>query len=215
MPQRRKEAVREAILTAAGETFAEVGFERATLGDIVARAGTSIGNLYKYFANKEELFGAFLPRQFVKELEALFVARVEALGASTNPLAVEKEDAYGRASEELLGFTLRHRPRVVFLLLRSDGTRYAKFPEELVRLLVGLALSHAERRYPTFVVTPRSRRALTRIYRGFVAALGSIVDEERSDRALREAVAHSTAYHLSGLDAFFVRAPATEADGGT
>ena len=59
MPQRPKPEVREAILTSAAETFASVGFERATLGDIVERAGTSIGNLYKYFANKDELFAAF------------------------------------------------------------------------------------------------------------------------------------------------------------
>ena len=56
MVQRPKPEIREAILKAAAEVFAEGGFEHAALGDIVERAGTSIGNLYKYFASKDELF---------------------------------------------------------------------------------------------------------------------------------------------------------------
>src|SRR5688572_30253939 len=62
MPYRRTgvgEAKREAsttkIVAAAQKLFAEKGFEATTMQDIVHEAGTSIGNLYFYFKNKEDL----------------------------------------------------------------------------------------------------------------------------------------------------------------
>lgn len=203
MPQRKKDEVRQAILGAAAGTFATVGFERATLGDIAACAGTSIGNLYKYFPNKEALFEAFLPPDFVVALQGKFRARVAALAPAADAFALDENHPYRRASEELLRFTLEHRERIVFLLLRAEGTRHAPFRGELVRLLVGLALGHARQAHHTFSVTAGRKRALARIYRGFVASLASILEQERAERAVREAVALQTIYHLSGLKAFF------------
>ncbi|HWA75449.1 MAG TPA: helix-turn-helix domain-containing protein [Polyangiaceae bacterium] len=204
MVQRPKPEVREAILKAAGEVFAQGGFERAALGDIVERAGTSIGNLYKYFANKNELFTEFISRRFTKELTIRIRAQVEALRSETNVFGLPDNHPYRRASEDLLSFTITHRDRVVFLLLRAQGTGHERFASEVVRLLVELALDHARTTYPAFPVTPTSRRALTRIYQAFVATLGAILTEERTERAVREALALQATYHLSGLKALFV-----------
>jgi len=203
MVQRPKPEVREAILKAAGEVFAEGGFQRAALGDIVERSGTSIGNLYKYFANKDELFTEFIPRRFTTELTTRFRAQVEALRSETNVFRLADNHPYRRASEDLLSFTIAHRNRVVFLLLRAQGTKHERFASEAVRLLVELALEHVRTTYPSFAVTPESKRTLTRIYQAFVATLGAILTEERAEHAVREAVALQATYHLSGLEALF------------
>lgn len=211
MAQRPKPEVRDSLRKAAAEAFADSGFERAALADIVERAGTSIGNLYKYFANKDELFADFIPRGFTAELEHRIRAQVEALRAEPDVSALGDDHPYRRASEELLAFTIAHRERVVFLLLRAQGTQHERFASDVVRLLVELALEHAYATYPTFAVTPARKRALTRIYKAFVATLGTILAEERSERAVREAVALQGSYHLSGLKAFFVSARPGEA----
>lgn len=210
MAQRRKPEVRDAILRAAAEAFAEGGFERAALGDIAARAGTSTGNLYKYFTSKDELFEAFLPRGFTAALARLVRVQVEALRSEPDVRALGAGHPYRRASEDLLAFTIEHREQVVFLLLRARGTRHERFVGNVVRLLVGLALEHAHATYPGFAATPTNKRALTRIYAAFVATLGAILVDERSERALREAVAAQRAYHLSGLKALFLAAPPEE-----
>ncbi len=49
-------AVRERIVRAALEVFAEKGYHRATIGDVVRRSGLSVGAIYTYFAGKDELF---------------------------------------------------------------------------------------------------------------------------------------------------------------
>jgi AcrR family transcriptional regulator len=46
------------LLDAGAEVFAERGYHAARVDDVVARARTSHGTFYLYFANKEELFRA-------------------------------------------------------------------------------------------------------------------------------------------------------------
>ncbi len=206
MAQRPKPEVRDAIVQAAAEAFADVGFERAALSDIVQRAGTSIGNFYKYFDSKGELFAAFLPRGFSAEVERRIRAQVEALRGEQDVFSLADDHPYRRASEELVRFTIAHRHRIVFLLLRAGGTRHAQFRARLVRLLVGLALEHARATYAGFAATSANKRALTRIYTAYITTLGGILEQERSQRAIREALTLQTTYHLSGLKAFFLGA---------
>lgn len=206
MPQRPKMQVREAILQAAAEVFAQVGFERAVLGDVVERAGTSIGNLYKYFPNKAELFAAFMPRSFPAELERRLRAQVEALRGEYDAFSLPAEHPYRRASQELLTFAIADRQRVIFLLLRAQGTRYEHFPEKLVDFLVQLAFEHARVTYPGFSPTRARKRAFARLYRAFLGTLAAILVDERGAAAVRRAVALQATYHLSGLKAVFLGA---------
>ena len=56
--EQTKAANRLAILDAAREVFAELGFETATVRDIVRRSGLSVGAFYNYYRSKEEVFDA-------------------------------------------------------------------------------------------------------------------------------------------------------------
>jgi AcrR family transcriptional regulator len=50
-----EQAVRDRIVRAAIEVFAEHGFHRATMQDIVRKSGLSVGAIYTYFKSKSEL----------------------------------------------------------------------------------------------------------------------------------------------------------------
>ncbi len=65
MPPRGRRPVggpdaREQILTAAGELFAELGFERTTMRGVAARADVDPALIHHYFVNKEGLLAAAL-----------------------------------------------------------------------------------------------------------------------------------------------------------
>jgi AcrR family transcriptional regulator len=49
---------RQAILDAAREVFGELGYETATVRDIIRRAGLAAGTFYNYYRSKEEVFAA-------------------------------------------------------------------------------------------------------------------------------------------------------------
>jgi AcrR family transcriptional regulator len=54
----REEATRRRILMAARQVFVVKGFHRATIDDVVAACGLSVGAIYTYFASKDELIRA-------------------------------------------------------------------------------------------------------------------------------------------------------------
>lgn len=56
--EQTKLANRLAILDAAREVFGQMGYEQATVRDIIRRTGLSIGAFYNYFRSKEEVFEA-------------------------------------------------------------------------------------------------------------------------------------------------------------
>src|SRR5262245_43286078 len=51
-----EQQVRDRIIAAAVSVFAEKGYHRATISDVVQRSGLSVGAIYTHFRNKEELF---------------------------------------------------------------------------------------------------------------------------------------------------------------
>ena len=65
---------RLAILDAAREVFGELGYETATVRDIIRRTGLAAGTFYNYFRSKEEVFAALSDdgaRRFAPILKAL------------------------------------------------------------------------------------------------------------------------------------------------
>jgi AcrR family transcriptional regulator len=76
-----------ALLEAAAEVFAERGFESATMTEIAARAGASIGSLYQFFPTKELLAEALMARDAEALFETLAAYRDSAAGWSTDALA--------------------------------------------------------------------------------------------------------------------------------
>jgi AcrR family transcriptional regulator len=63
---RRGDALREHILWAAKDVFLELGFERASMDVVAARAATSKRSLYAHFESKDRLFLAVV--ELVREL---------------------------------------------------------------------------------------------------------------------------------------------------
>src|ERR1700741_1384620 len=65
---------RQAILDAAREVFSELGYETATVRDIIRRTGLAAGTFYNYFRAKEEVHAPLAPaapRRFAPVLKQL------------------------------------------------------------------------------------------------------------------------------------------------
>lgn len=70
-PRRARGQLRvDALLAAAAEVFAAKGFDAATMTEIAAQSGSSIGSLYQFFRTKESVAEALLGTQ----VDALWVA---------------------------------------------------------------------------------------------------------------------------------------------
>lgn len=65
---------RQAILDAAREVFGELGYDTATVRDIIRRTGLAAGTFYNYYRSKEEVFAALADegaKRFAPQLKAI------------------------------------------------------------------------------------------------------------------------------------------------
>lgn len=113
IPQRKRGRERvAALLNAGAEVFSEKGYEAATMTEIAARAGASIGSLYQFFPTKELLAKAMHEGYLADMSVMLDGLRDKAKGQGAGQLA-------DRLFDELLGF-LAERPAFSALAERRD-----------------------------------------------------------------------------------------------
>ena len=70
----------EAILQAAGEEFAEKGFQGASINRIIKNSGMSKGSVYYYFEDKADLFATTLEKSIQRLMEEIGWFSLEVLG---------------------------------------------------------------------------------------------------------------------------------------
>lgn len=113
-PQRQRGRDRVAALMAsAAQTFVEKGFDAATMTEIAARAGASIGTLYLFFPTKEAL------------AQAVLAAHAEDLSAQLEILREGTRDMPAAAIADALfatlsGFVVTHPAYSALLDLPGD-----------------------------------------------------------------------------------------------
>jgi AcrR family transcriptional regulator len=110
--QRVRNALREALLEAAEQVFAEEGFEGATMAAIAERAGYSAGHLYNVFENKEALF-----REVFRSRASLAMDRLSPALEAGESLA-HSIDLFVRAC---LSFFEEHRSFFIFYIQTTSG----------------------------------------------------------------------------------------------
>jgi AcrR family transcriptional regulator len=85
----RAATTRGGLLEAAREVFSASGFAEASIADVVARAGASVGSLYLHFGGKSELYLAlFEEYQQRQEARAASAVRQARLQFETDPVCL-------------------------------------------------------------------------------------------------------------------------------
>ena len=90
--QSRSQATIEIILDAVGVALRKDGMARLTTNRIAETAGVSIGTLYQYFSNKQEIYTALHERQFKRMGESVTKVFLETEKGSLDDLIVTLMD---------------------------------------------------------------------------------------------------------------------------
>jgi AcrR family transcriptional regulator len=203
MPQVRKPEVRAAFVAAAARAFAELGFDATSMADVAARADSSVGNLYKYFSSKQQLFDAAVPPELVQELTRRTRARIRALGTAKDTRGLHEGNEYQALAGELLDYCLANRDAVVVVLARAHGTPFSSFSEQFVQQLCEWALDYARVAYPGFKPSRAFGFVLDRAYRAFVGSVAQALQTFPDDAETRRVIALLTDHHQGGLKRLF------------
>ena len=204
MAQQLKPEIREQIEAAALTCFARQGLAAARMEDIAREAGVSTGNVYRYFAGKEDLFYRVITGGFVQQVRRMlldrFRAALEAPGGSYADML--------RLDDRQLAFVAQHRLQVVVLLTRSEGTRYAAVAEELADMMRRQARAWARRH--GVAVSGERHRVVSLVYRHYLREMAEILRVTDTPEAMREALELLMGYHLAGMGHLLTRPGALE-----
>lgn len=134
MAQVKKSEIRQSIENAAIDTFLEKGYLNTKMKDIADKANISVGNIYIYFKNKEDLFYIVLPEYFADAFKNynsnVFPTLTRAF--FNNEENLEDYLPNHRNVDRLIA----NRKRLLILLRCSKGTKYENLKEELLENII-------------------------------------------------------------------------------
>ena len=200
MAQILKLTLHERMLSAAEQVFAEAGYSGATMASIAQRAGISTGNIYRYFDNKEALFSAILPDAFAHAFRRLLKRRLAGLVEALD--VTELGPKARMQADELLHFWITNRRKVVIILDRAEGSRFADFGAEFVKDLLRATRTKLHKQHRVRRLSGPEELVLTNIFQSTRRSIVSILESFDDEAQIRAAVAAFWRYQLAGLAGF-------------
>lgn len=124
-----KEEVKLEILQSARREFMEHGFRSASLRKIATGAGITVGNIYRYFKNKDAL---------LRELLTPVVGSIEMMKLGLKHHSRDDQGAdheaeeHGKMVKVVYDFINSHRDDLKLLLFKTGGSSMENYEEELI-----------------------------------------------------------------------------------
>ena len=131
MPQVLKEDIREKIIAAATEEFLNKGFKNASMREIANQANMTVGNVYRYFKNKQELMNCVITPALLRLNVILkqHSANQITFDKQINKIGLDTEHIIGlldSIAEELVALRKEHRKELTILLKFGKQNNFIK-----------------------------------------------------------------------------------------
>lgn len=132
--QLKKKEIQERIQNVALEMFYHSGFTNTKMSEIASELEMSVGNIYTYFKNKNDLFYTVVPQNTIDYFEEVLVGVIKAYNdLLTNQKEYEEVDAYLGKQMQLVTSNYRE---IVIMLDKSEETSYAEVKNKLIQEMV-------------------------------------------------------------------------------
>jgi AcrR family transcriptional regulator len=185
--QTKKEAIQQAIFKSAENEFLEKGFEKASLRQIVKKAGTTLGNFYNYYENKEALF--------VSIVEGAYTGMMQLIN---NHNQWERNDELWDLTDvavwrrELRQLILPIVPAIttpfVILIEGSQGTQFAHAKEDLLAVMEEHFMEHIEEFNPKYPNPQMAKVMAEQLIFGLVMIVKNHEDNEMRQQLIIEEI---------------------------
>jgi len=127
-----KDEVKEKIHKAAVIEFKERGFHQSSMRNIAKRAGMTVGNLYRYFKNKENLFYTVVGPAFDKIVTIINESKRFNLKENNQ---YYNDNFIEYIINRILEIYKQYKFELLILLNGSKGTKYERGKEEIILLM--------------------------------------------------------------------------------
>ncbi|MCT4617842.1 MAG: TetR/AcrR family transcriptional regulator [Marinisporobacter sp.] len=127
MTQILKEEIYDRIFNAGLNIFYEKDFRSTKMKEIADQAGISVGLVYSYFKNKEQLFDAIVSSVYISFEKMLKEEEAHSIG-----LPSEK---YENISKNYILELIENHKILVILMDKSKGTKHENAKDSLIKML--------------------------------------------------------------------------------
>jgi AcrR family transcriptional regulator len=183
---RARETV-DVVLEAAARVLAEQGYASATTNRIAARAGVSVGTIYEYFSNKEEIFDGLIRREL-----ATLVAAVQSQELDRDSTIDEK---LARVVVAAMG-AMQYGPELFRALEQVPGATFRRHLADARHLVVAFVKELLEQHREELRVTDLDLAAFMVV--SAAEGIGGNASVERFDQRLAEELGTLVRAYLTG-----------------
>lgn len=128
--QLKKRELQMTIQKTALEMFYKEGYLKTKMSDIAKKMEMSVGNIYTYFKNKEELFYSVVPEETISYFEEVILSTIK----TYNDVLVNQkksEEFFELIEKQMVLITGNYR-EIVIMLDKNEGTIYEGIRERLI-----------------------------------------------------------------------------------
>lgn len=170
-----KDEVRNSIVEEALKEFKELGYKGASIRSIAKRANTSVGNIYKYFKSKEDLYESLIGSVYYRLMD--YINQFHKVEINDRA-----EEIFYGLMEKIMEIFNDNSTEIAILFNKSNGSKYenckSTFVDFVTRIVTEMMkyqlFSQGKRLKDNFIIYLVSHSLIESI---------SIILEEREDGA--------------------------------
>ena len=179
-----KESVRNNIIQQAELLFYKLGYKETSIRMIAEKTGMHYSSMYRYFRNKETLFDVVVGDFYIRFKSGFH-------DFLNHDDMVSSDDIITVLGQVLFQAIKDDRRKFFILLQRSEGTKYARFFNEMVNALTDHMLQHEK--------AASLKVLFETISENFMKGICNLADGCKDITELEDSLSLFVRYHLSGM----------------
>ena len=194
--QVKKDKILSNINAAALQCLADRGFKKTTMANIAKVAQISVGNIYRYYKNKNDLFYELIDENFAKKCKQMIVTKFDQI-QEIPPKTLKNNQEFLDNSSLFINFLIKNRLRIIILMEGTEGTFYQNFRQEIFDLILKKINIYQK----SFSKTDKATDiALPIIYSNLISGTIALLKNNSKQATLASSFNKLIGYHFSGMN---------------
>lgn len=202
MVQYKKDNIKERIDCAALEIFGEKGYKNTKISDVAAEANVSVGNIYRYYKNKEEIFYSVAPENVLEELKNILTNKV-ILSKNREANEMNSISEFHLINEKFIEYMVANREQVLVMISGSEGTRYEGAKGKIINYIIENAKEYYSEKSNEIIHDSMNYGIIRIIYEKLIEMMMHVLKESKSPGEIRKSFEIINFYHLFGVTNLF------------
>ncbi|AKA67767.1 TetR/AcrR family transcriptional regulator [Clostridium scatologenes] len=202
MVQYKKDDIKEKIDNAALKIFVENGYEKTKISNIATESNVSVGNIYKYYKSKEQIFYSIAPESVLENLKNILINKLIFAKYKTANELNSKND-FQLVNEEFIDYMIKNREQILIMFTGSKGTKYESLKYEAINYMIKNIKENYSKENNKIIYDSMNYKIIKIIYENLISMMIQILKESDSPEDIKKSFKIINLYHLFGVTNLF------------